>query len=95
MTWRRPSEWYESAEDVVEGTEQELNDIQMECDTLRSEMVYAERHLRETKGSLKEAERRLVAAKQADKIAKKDATRAKSQRDKAEASLHQAMSTER
>jgi hypothetical protein len=81
-----------SAEDVAEGRQQELSDIQLECDALRSEIVDAERHLRETKGSLKEAERRLVEAKQADKIAKKEATRAKSQRDNAEALLHQAMS---
>ena len=83
-----------STDDVVEGTQHELNDIEVECDTLRSEIVDAERHLGETKASLKEAERRLAEARQADKIAKKEATRAKSQRDKAEASLHQAMSTE-
>jgi hypothetical protein len=83
-----------SADGVAERTQQELHDIEMQCDTLRSELVDAERHLRETKGSLKEAERRLLEAKQADKIAKKEATRAQSQRNKAEASLHQAMSTE-
>jgi hypothetical protein len=83
-----------SAEDVVEGTQQELHDTEMKRDSLRSEIVDAERQLRETKASLKEAERRLVEAKQADKIAKKEAIRAQGQRNKAEASLHRAMSTE-
>ena len=80
-----------SAEDAVKGMQQEVNDVQTECDALRSEIVDAERHLRETKRSLEEAERRLVETKQADKIAKKEAIRAKSQRNKAEASLHHAM----
>jgi len=40
-----------SAEDVVKGMQQEVNDIQTECDALRSEIVDAERHLRETKRS--------------------------------------------
>jgi len=81
-----------SAEDVVKGRQQEVKDVQTECDALRSEIVDAERHLRETKRSLEEAGRRLVETKQADKIAKKEAIRAKSQRNKAEASLHQARS---
>jgi hypothetical protein len=80
-----------SAEDVVEGTRQEANEVQTECHALRGEIVDAERHLRETKKRLEEAERRLVEAKQAGKIAKKEAIRAKSQRNKAEASLHHAM----
>jgi hypothetical protein len=80
-----------SAEDVAKGMQQEVNDVQTECDARRSEVVDAERHLRETKRSLEEAERRLVETKQADKIAKKEAIRANSQRNKAEASLHQAM----
>jgi len=80
-----------SAEDVVKWMQQEVNDVQTERDTLRSEIVDAERHLRETKRRLEEVERRLVETKQADKIAKKEAIRAKSQRNKAETSLHQAM----
>ncbi len=80
-----------SAEDVVKWMQQEVNDVQTERDTLRSEVVDAERHLRETKRRLEEVERRLVETKQADKIAKKEAIRAKSQRNKAETSLHQAM----
>ncbi len=82
------------AEDVVKGMQQEVNDVQAQCDALRSEIVDAERHLRVTKGSLEEAEHRLLETKQADKAAKKEVIRAKSQRSKAEASLYQAMSSE-
>ena len=82
-----------SAEDAVEGMQQEANDIQMQCDALRGEIVDAETHLRETKSRLEEAERRLVETRQAEKMAKKEVTRAESQRKKAEASLHQAVSS--
>jgi len=84
----------ESAEDVVEGTLREANEVQTECHALRGEIVDAARQLRETKQRLEEAERRLVEAKQAGKIAKKEAIRAKSQRNRVEASLHRAMSGE-
>jgi hypothetical protein len=83
-----------SAEDVVEATLQEEDEAQTECNALRGEIVAAERHLRETKKRLEEAQRRLVEAKQADKIARKEVLRAKSQREKAETSLHLAMSSE-
>jgi hypothetical protein len=83
-----------SAEDAVEATLQEANDVQTECNALRGEIVDAERHLRETKKRLGEAQRRLVKAKQTDKIAKKEVLRAKVQRDKAETLLHLAMSSE-
>jgi chromosome segregation ATPase len=83
-----------SAVDVVEGTLQEVNEVQTECHALRGEIVDAERHLRETKERLEEAERRLVEAKQADKIAKKELTGAKNQRNRAEALLHQTTSSE-
>jgi len=76
------------------GCSREVNDVQTEWDALRSEVVDAERHLGETKRRLEEAERRLVETKEADKIAKKEAIRAKIQRNKAEASLHQAMSSD-
>jgi len=83
-----------SAVDVVEGTLQEVNEVQTECHALRGEIVDAEGHLRETKERLEEAERRLVEAKQADKIAKKELTGAKNQRNRAEALLHQTTSSE-
>jgi hypothetical protein len=83
-----------SAEDTVEGMLQEVYDVEAECDALRIEIDEAERHLRETKRSLKEAERRLVETKQADKTAKQEVARAKNRRDKAEASLRQARSSE-
>jgi hypothetical protein len=83
-----------SVEDAVEATRQEADDAQTECNALRGEIVAAERHLRETNKRLEEAQRRLVSAKQADKIAKKEVLRAKSQRDKAESLLHGAMSSD-
>jgi hypothetical protein len=83
-----------STEDVVKVTQQEVIETQTARDALRGESIDAERHLRETKKRLEVAERRLVETKQADKIAKKEAIRAKTQRNKAEASLHQAMSSE-
>jgi hypothetical protein len=81
-----------SAEDVVGATQHEAEEAQTECNALRDEIVAAERHVRETKKRLEQAQHRLVEAKQADKIARKEALRAKSQRDKAETSLHHAMS---
>jgi hypothetical protein len=83
-----------SAEDVVIGTQQETNEVQTECHALKVEVVDAERHLRDTKKRLEDAERRLVEAKQANKIAKKDVIRAKSQRNKAQTLLGKAMSGE-
>jgi hypothetical protein len=83
-----------SAEDVVEATLQEADEAQTECDALRGEIVEAERHLRETKDRLEKAQHRLVTAKQADKIAKKEVLRAKSQRDKADTVLRRALSRE-
>lgn len=80
-----------STENVVKEMRREVNDVQTECDTRRSEVVDAERHLRETKRRLKEAEARLLETKQADKIAKQEATRAKFQRNKAQAALQRAM----
>jgi hypothetical protein len=77
-----------SAEDAVEATRQETNDVQTECAALRGEIVAAERHLRQTKKRLEAAQRRLVNAKQADKMAKNEVLRARSQRDKAETLLH-------
>jgi hypothetical protein len=79
-----------SAEDVLSGAQREVNDVHAACDALRSEIVIAERHLRETKRSLEEAERRLLETKQAEKVAKQEVIRAKSQLSKADASLHEA-----
>jgi hypothetical protein len=83
-----------SAQHEVGAAQQEAEEAQTECNALRDEIVAAERHVRETKKRLEQAQRRLVEAKQADKIATKEALRAKSQRDKAETSLHHAMSKE-
>jgi hypothetical protein len=83
-----------AAEDVVKGMQQEVNEIQTQCEARHKDVVDAERHLRETKRSLEEAERRLAETKQAAKIAKKELMRAKTQRSKAEASLHRAMPSE-
>jgi hypothetical protein len=82
-----------SAEDAVEATRQEAHEVLAECNALRGVIVDAERHLRETKNRLEEAQRRLVDANQADKIAKKELLRAKRQRDKAETLLHHATSS--
>jgi hypothetical protein len=76
-----------SAEDAVEETQRETNQVQAARDALRREIVDAERRLRETKKRLEEAERRLVEAKQAERIAKKEALRAKSLRNKAQTLL--------
>ena len=83
-----------SADDVVKAMQQEVKDVKTEWDALRSETVHVERHLRETKSRLEEAERRLIETKQADAMARKEAIRAKSQLNKAETSLDQAMSSE-
>jgi len=83
-----------SAEDVAGAVQREVHDVQTERDALRSEIVSAERHLRETTKRLEEAERRLAETKEAEKIAKKEAARANRQRDKAEAALHRAKSRE-
>jgi hypothetical protein len=83
-----------SAEEVVEETQREANQVHAERDALRGEIVDAERHLRESKKRLVEAERRLGEAKQAEKIAKKELLGAKSLRNRAQTLLDRTMSSE-
>jgi hypothetical protein len=80
------------AEDKVKAAHDQVSEVQAERDCLGDKVKEFERLLQETKEAPQGAEHRQNEAQRAEKTAQKDAIRAKSQRDKAEALLHQVMS---
>jgi hypothetical protein len=82
------------AEDQANGTHELVSEVQAERDRLVDKTKEVERLLRETREALQAAEHWLTEAQRAEKSAQKDAMRAKSHRDKAEALLHRSSSND-
>jgi hypothetical protein len=83
-----------STEDQVEAIHRQVSEVEAERDRLRDKIEEVERVLRETRSALQEAEHRLTQTQRTETTVEKDAVRAKSQRDKAEASLHRFLSSD-